>query len=151
MPTNPLLLSAPTSVTTTDPRLPNKARRRPRAGIRTCPSQQRQDATDQAILYLDGTKHYAIEYSALASSQEIIYSHSKTLEIPSNASFGNCTTNAADRGGIYIQALQGISRLELYKMEDGHDVFTDRGVNSFDPPNSGSFSGGNRLFETIGF
>jgi hypothetical protein len=49
------------------------------------PSQQHQDAADQAILYLNGTRYYAIEYSATANSQEIRYTHPKTLEIASDA------------------------------------------------------------------
>jgi hypothetical protein len=47
------------------------------AEFATNPSQQHQDAADQTILYLDGTRYYAIEYSASAAGQEIAYTHLK--------------------------------------------------------------------------
>src|SRR5205809_182574 len=62
------------------------------AEFATNPFQQHQNATDQVILYLDGTRYYAIEYSASAANQEIAYTHAKTLKIASDVSFGNCAT-----------------------------------------------------------
>ena len=41
------------------------------AEFSTNPSQKHQDAADQAILYLAGTRYYAIEYSASANNQEL--------------------------------------------------------------------------------
>ena len=55
----------------------------------TNPSQQYQDAADQTILYLDGTRYFAIEYSVGTTKQEIAYTSPKTLEIASDTSFGN--------------------------------------------------------------
>jgi hypothetical protein len=68
------------------------------------PSQQHQDAADQAILYLDGTRYYAIEYSAKADSQEVAY---KTLEIASDASFGNCATTRRSTEGYLFKLFGG--------------------------------------------
>ena len=57
------------------------------AEFATNPSQQHQDAADQTILYLDGTRYLAIEYSASATGQEIAYT--KPLEVASDANFRN--------------------------------------------------------------
>ena len=66
-----------------------------------------QDAADQAILYLDGTRYYAIEYSASAAGQEIAYTHPKTLEIASDASFGNCATTRRSSEGYLFKLFGG--------------------------------------------
>jgi hypothetical protein len=73
------------------------------------PSQQHQDAADQAILYLDGTRYYAIEYSASVDSQEITYIYliTKTLEIASDASFGNCATTRRSTEGYLFKLFGG--------------------------------------------
>jgi hypothetical protein len=77
------------------------------AEFATNPSQQHQDAADQAILYLDGTRYYAIEYSASAVNQEIAYTHQKTLEIASDASFGNCATTRRSSEGYLFKLFGG--------------------------------------------
>src|SRR5436853_3811268 len=61
------------------------------AEFATNPSQQYQDAADQTILYLDGTRYYAIEYSAVLTGQEIVYIYPKALKIANNISFENYT------------------------------------------------------------
>jgi hypothetical protein len=77
------------------------------AEFATNPSQQHQDAADQAILYLDGTRYYAIEYSATANAQEITYTHPKTLEVASDASFGSCATTRRSTEGYLFKLFGG--------------------------------------------
>jgi hypothetical protein len=78
------------------------------AEFATNPSQQHQDAADQVILYLDGTRYYAIEYSAAAAEQEIAYTHpNKALEIASDASFGNCATTRRSSEGYLFKLFGG--------------------------------------------
>jgi hypothetical protein len=72
------------------------------------PSQQHQDTADQAILYLDGTRYYTIKYLATANGQEIIYINLiKTLEIASDASFGNCVTTRRSTEGYLFKLFGG--------------------------------------------
>lgn len=75
------------------------------AEFATNPSQQHQDAADQTILYLDGTRYLAIEYSASATGQEIAYT--KPLEVASDASFGNCATTRRSSEGYLFKLFGG--------------------------------------------
>ncbi len=79
------------------------------AEFSTNPSQQHQDAADQAILYLDGTRYYAIEYSASGGDQEMTISWPKenALEISSDASFGNCSTTRRSSEGYLFKLFGG--------------------------------------------
>ena len=76
------------------------------AEFSTNPSQKHQDAADQAILYLAGTRYYAIEYSASANNQELTIAwpgKEKVLGIASDAGFGNCTTTRRSSEGYLFK------------------------------------------------
>ena len=80
------------------------------AEFSTNPSQQHQDAADQAILYLNGTRYYAIEYSASANNQEIIIpwpEKERVLDIASDAGFGNCSTTRRSSEGYLFKLFGG--------------------------------------------
>ena len=80
------------------------------AEFSTNPSQQHQDAAEQAILYLDNTQYYAIEYSASGGDQEITIEwpkKEKSLEISSDASFGNCATTRRSSEGYLFKLFGG--------------------------------------------
>ena len=74
------------------------------------PSQQHQDAVDQAILYLNGTKYYAIEYSVSENNQEITIPwprEERVLGIASDAGFGNCSTIRRSSEGYLFKLFGG--------------------------------------------
>src|SRR5439155_7163394 len=73
------------------------------------PSQQH-DAADQAILYLNGTRYYAIEYSTSVNSQEIMIpwpEEERVLEIASDTGFRNCTTTRRSSEGYLFKLFGG--------------------------------------------
>jgi hypothetical protein len=74
----------------------------------TNPSQQHQNAADQAIAYLNGTRHYAIEYSASVNTQELNLTWpQQALRIASDAAYADCLITRHSSEGYLFKLFGG--------------------------------------------
>src|SRR5436309_15659507 len=117
----------------------------------TNPSQQHQDAADQTILYLDGTRYYAIEFSASATSQEVTLAWpATTLGIASDASFGNCSTTRRSTEGYLFKLFGGAIDWSSTKQKTVTTSTTEAELLALSHAATEALWW-NRLFEDIGF
>jgi len=121
------------------------------AEFATNPSQQHQDAADQTILYLDGTRYYAIEFSASANSQEVTLAWpATTLGIASDASFGNCSTTRRSTEGYLFKLFGGAIDWSSTKQKTVTTSTTEAELLALSHAATEALWW-NRLFEDIGF
>src|SRR5207248_4897786 len=121
------------------------------AEFATNPSQQHQDAADQTILYLDGTRYYAIEFSASATSQEVTLAWpATTLGIASDASFGNCSVTRRSTEGYLFKLFGGAIDWSSTKQKTVTTSTTEAELLALSHAATEALWW-NRLFEDIGF